>query len=354
MLSDQESLFAFMSNPRFIPERYCTFSSQLAATIGLEEAVLLQGLGNQLSTQKDQQSTISITALVDEFPFWDTVKIGQLLQRIVDLGILPARPSSSDPLVWVTTDNAPIQSAPERVTSTWAPSEHLIDLLNLNHGLTRKFTLEQLTTFDRTGDIRTLEARFRHHVLARWRQQQKHPAFTISEPRRFDNAWEPSADAKEILVRTEMPEDFLESIRPEFILYWKERGGAPKDVNSKFIQFARQRWVRHANSLQHSTVPERLDPTWKPNAAVYETLELSDISAQYIDSVLNEFIVYWVDSNEVHTSWNAKFLQHVKYQWQRHQEQASGRSTAGGGARPTDRTKDRSITDDLSDTSWAG
>ncbi|MDC3320331.1 DnaT-like ssDNA-binding domain-containing protein [Luminiphilus sp.] len=73
-----------------------------------------------------------------------------------------------------------------------------------------------------------------------------------------------------------------------------------------------------------------------------------------MDSVLNEFIVYWVDSNEVHTSWNAKFLQHVKYQWQRHQEQASGRSAAGGGARPTDRTKDRSITDDLSDTSWAG
>ena len=37
-----------MSNPQFIPERYCTFSAQLAATIGLEEAVLLQGLSHQL------------------------------------------------------------------------------------------------------------------------------------------------------------------------------------------------------------------------------------------------------------------------------------------------------------------
>ena len=117
-----------MSNPRFIPERYCTFSTQLAATIGLEEAVLLQGLSNQLSTQKEQQPTISITALVNEFPFWDTIKIGQLLQRIVDLGILPARPSTSDPLVWITTDNTPVQNAPEPVTAAWAPSEHLIDL----------------------------------------------------------------------------------------------------------------------------------------------------------------------------------------------------------------------------------
>ena len=59
-----------MSNPRFIPERYCTFSPQLAATVGLEEAVLLQGLSNQLASEA---STISIAALAEEFPFWDHV-----------------------------------------------------------------------------------------------------------------------------------------------------------------------------------------------------------------------------------------------------------------------------------------
>jgi hypothetical protein len=48
-----------MSNPRFIPERYCTFSPQLAATVGLEEAVLLQGLSHQLATDAN---TISVEA----------------------------------------------------------------------------------------------------------------------------------------------------------------------------------------------------------------------------------------------------------------------------------------------------
>ena len=71
-----------MSNPRFIPERYCTFSPQLAATVGLEEAVLLQGLSHQLATDAN---TISIEALAQDFPFWDHVRIGQLLQRIVCL-----------------------------------------------------------------------------------------------------------------------------------------------------------------------------------------------------------------------------------------------------------------------------
>ena len=339
-----------MSNPRFIPERYCTFSPQLAATVGLEEAVLLQGLSHQLATDAN---TISVEALAQDFPFWDHMRIGQLLQRIVDLGILNARPSH-DPLIWRVTDKPPEAAPRAEPLRAWTPSEHLIDLLNLNHGLTRDYILEQLKTFEASGDRKTLDTRFRHHVLSHWRQQQKHPAFTIKEPARFDNAWQPSLDAKEILARTEMPSDFIDSIRPEFILYWKERGGAPKDVNSKFIQFARQRWTRHENSLQHSTLPERLQPNWTPNAAVYETLQLSGISQDFADTVLREFVVYWVDSNEVHTSWNAKFLQHVKYQWQRHQEQISGRSQTGGGISPADRTKDRSISDDLSDTSWAG
>ncbi|MEE3095411.1 MAG: hypothetical protein VX314_00715, partial [Pseudomonadota bacterium] len=121
-----------MSNPRFIPERYCTFSPQLAATVGLEEAVLLQGLSHQLAADAH---TISVEALAQDFPFWDHVRIGQLLQRIVDLGILDARPCH-DPLIWRVTDR-PAEAAPKaEPLRAWTPSEHLIDLLNLNHGLT--------------------------------------------------------------------------------------------------------------------------------------------------------------------------------------------------------------------------
>lgn len=346
-------MLVFMSNPRFIPERYCTFSSQLATTIGLEEAVLLQGLSQQLSGRSESNHTISLSLLMEEFPFWDRVKLEQLLQRIVDLGMLPARPTAN-PLIWTVTEIPAPRDRSANALEAWSPSAHLIDLLNLNHGLTRDFILGQLKTFERVGDPKILDSRFRHHVLATWRRQQQHPAFSIKEPVRFDNDWVPSEDAKEILARTDMHPTFVESIRPEFILYWKERGGAPKDVNSKFIQFARPRWARHANSIQHSTVPERLNPAWRPNAAVYETLQLSGITEAFADTVLSEFVVYWVDSNEVHTSWNAKFLQHVKYQWQRQQEKVSGRSQTGGGTSPADRTKDRSISDDLSDTSWAG
>jgi hypothetical protein len=343
-----------MSNPQFIPERYCTFSAQLAATIGLEEAVLLQGLSHQLGSGAAESKTISVPALLAEFPFWDEIKVNRLLQRLVELGIIAATPTS-DPSIWSTGGHRQNRAAAQtHNTQAWRPSEHVIDLLNLNHGLTRDYILSQLKSFDRTGDPKAYDSRFRQHVLSQWRHSQRHPAFDIKEPPKFDNQWQPSTDAQEILVRAEIPASFCDSLRPEFILYWKERGGAPKDVNSKFIQFVRQRWVRHENSIQHSTLPERLSPQWRPNEAVYETLLLSGISEDYADSVLNEFVVYWVDSNEVHTSWNAKFLQHVKYQWQRHQEQTSGRSTPGGGTSPTDRTKDRSISDDLSDTSWAG
>jgi hypothetical protein len=72
------------------------------------------------------------------------------------------------------------------------------------------------------------------------------------------------------------------------------------------------------------------------------------------EPLLPEFVMYWVDSNEVHTSWNSKFLQHVKRQCRSagYGEQHGG-ETGRGGAGGGHRSKDRSLSDDLTDTSWA-
>ena len=85
----------------------------------------------------------------------------------------------------------------------------MIDLLNLNHGLTRDYILSQLKTFDRSGDPKGYDSRFRQHVLSEWRHSQKHPAFDIKEPPKFDNQWQPSTDAQEILARAEIPNILL-------------------------------------------------------------------------------------------------------------------------------------------------
>ena len=81
-----------------------------------------------------------------------------------------------------------------------------------------------------------------------------------------------------------------------------------------------------------------------------------NIDLDFATSLLPEFIVYWKDSNQTHTSWNSKFLQHVKYHWaKRHQMQQQTDNSHGGqqGTHSTGRTRDRSLEQDLTDTSWA-
>ena len=124
-------------------------------------------------------------------------------------------------------------------------------------------------------------------------------------------------------------------------------------MNSKFIQYARQKMAHHDNGLQHTTIPQQIAADFQPNEAVYETLAMAGVDRAYASSLVGEFVLYWRDSKQVHTSWNSKFLQHVKFQYQRQQEQLSGKASTGGGSGSIDRTKDRSIVDDLSDTSWA-
>lgn len=159
----------------------------------------------------------------------------------------------------------------------------------------------------------------------------------------------------EIMARGEIDRDFIEQAIPEFILYWRERGTNPKELNSKFIQHIRIQWAKYSSSLENSTEPKRINEQWQPAGDVFDILHLSHIDEDFARALLPEFIVYWKDSNQAHTSWNSKFIQHVKYHWaKRHQMEQAGSSHAGQqGTHTTGRTRDRSLEQDLTDTSWA-
>jgi hypothetical protein len=159
----------------------------------------------------------------------------------------------------------------------------------------------------------------------------------------------------EIMERGGIEREFIEEAIPEFILYWRERGAAPRELNSKFIQHIRIQWARYSSSLEHSTEPKRIMDNWQPTEDVFDILRMSHIDIDFARSLLPEFVVYWRDSNQTHTSWNSKFLQHVKYHWaKRHQIEQAGHQNAGQqGSNSTGRTRDRSLQDDLTDTSWA-
>jgi hypothetical protein len=345
-----------------IPDRQLTFSPELAATIGLEEAVLLQELGIRLSDS--QWATYNLSTLQQSLPFWSADHILVLVKRLVDLGILSqaAQGQANQLMLRVAASSSinPINPAAEnrsvthREPSTWEPNAALVELLTLNHGIPEHIVRQAQQSF-LPNSGREADTQFRQHVLAHWRQQppQRH-AFEVQTPVPFGRNWQPSEDALEILLQAGIDARFAESVRAEFVLYWTERGGAPKEINSRFVEHVRRRWLRHTSQMHHSTEPTRITRHWQPDSGVWDTLRLAGISEEQARALLPEFVMYWLDSNEVHTSWNSKFLQHVKRQCrpagEEHQHGGeAGRSNTGSGYR----SKDRSLRDDLTDTSWA-
>lgn len=379
-----------------IPDRQLTFSPDLAATIGLEEAILLQGLGELLSGRPQTSQCVALAEFERNFPFWDAAKIKAILARLEALGIIHVQSenqnadvirisavASPSPLAADRAGKQPpsSQSTPKRPMDSdaqppskqpldrhllktavrpWQPSEELLDLLHLSHGINRQFALSQLPHFSPATTDQAPDNRFRQHVLSAWRRHQsQHPAFEISPPPAFDQNWRPSDDALDIMTGNGVDLEFIDSMRPEFILYWRERGGPPKEINSKFIGWVRQRWVRFQAGLGHSPEPRPMTGDWQPSEQVFEVLALSNIDRLYAEERLGEFRVFWCDSGDLQTSWNSKFLQHVKHQWRWEHGQTGKKGSDHGGQQGRGqsggeyRTRDRSIADDLSDTSWA-
>ncbi|NND67995.1 MAG: hypothetical protein HKN19_10440 [Halioglobus sp.] len=372
-----------MSNSSLIPERQLVFSPGLAATIGLEEAILLQHLQECLEHGRPEFRggfawlTVTREALERSLPFFTPEDLQRVSRALVDKGIiLIESPPLNRGRELVFTLNQPAQgraetAPPEPALPTrrsaaplpvhWGPGEDLLQLLALNHNIPRQFALDQLEDFifywrERGETSHAWENKFRQHVITCWRreQQSQAEAFHSPQPVKLDNNWRPSQDALEIMTRAEIPQDFIEEAIPEFVLYWRERGAAPKELNSKFIQHIRIQWARYSSSLAHSTAPARMSDDWQPAADVFDILDLSHIDADFARSLLPEFIVYWRDSNQVKTSWNSKFLQHVKYHWaKRHQMQQVDKHGQQPGPGGQGRTRDRSLEQDLTDTSWA-
>ena len=59
-------------------------------------------------------------------------------------------------------------------------------------------------------------------------------------------------------------------------------------------------------------LPHTIDFEWSPSNDAYDILELSDISKESASKYLREFILYWKENGSAFTTWNSKFIEHVK------------------------------------------
>ena len=59
-------------------------------------------------------------------------------------------------------------------------------------------------------------------------------------------------------------------------------------------------------------MPHIIDENWYPDEEVFDILNLSEITKDSALIYLKEFILYWKDKGTALTTWNSKFIDHVK------------------------------------------
>ncbi len=342
-----------------LPEKPLVISPSLAATIGLEEAVLL-GVLHELFLHRAQQGWLRVDrqTLQQFLPFWPPQDVQRISGSLCDKGILQLRSapylsshvldfSLADGETAIAPASATTQPPPSitgrasLISPNWQPDAELLRQLS-QLGVAQDFVLQQVPEFVRYWRERG-EAhhawgnRFLKQVLRNWREQEQHGA-RLRQNAPMTAGWIPGPDAVEILARAGVSREFIDDSVPEFVLYWRERGEQSSTWDSKFLQHVRRQWAIFTAKLANDPTPRPITPDWQPSGDVYDILHMAAIDETFARAQLSEFVLYWLDSKQVHSSWNSKFLHHVKYRWARRHQQPWQGETDGFIATHTDRS----------------
>jgi hypothetical protein len=341
-----------------IPERPVIVSPSLAASIGLEEAILLQHLESVLALGMGETrdgyhwTTTQLSTLTQQLPFWTTAALRRILNNLVDLGMVLVKtmPKDENQTLELTINqqvryqrhNQPSSQATpsaslgaQRISANWRPDRAILDQLN-QQGIDLKFVEANIDEFvfywrERNEASHAWSSKFLQHVSRRWQTHQHHlqeAAVKLVTPPKHQTPiakqWQPSPDAVEILERMGINRNFIDDAVAEFILYWQERKEAQSTWNSKFVNHVKRQWARFTHTLKHDTEPRPITEQWKPDHEVFDVLTIANIDSQFARNLIPEFVLFWRDKNELHHSWNTKFLQHVKYRWARRNDNQTG------------------------------
>ena len=310
-------------------DNFLSFSKDAAKTLGLSEAVVLEIIKTRIQSQNNQ--FIELDSVLKETIFWDEKKTITLISKLQLRGLINfdkdnKRISFVSPEKKAKDTNVNRKSFEERSESfmekNWEPDAALIDQAS-EYGISKSFVLSQLDDFillhrEKSDTSYSWGVKFLRFVIKKWRSQEISD-FKKLKRKPIDQSWQPDEEAIEILTKAGISKEFIKNEIPEFILYWNEKGDVSDTWNSKFIGQVRRQWAKTQHLIDNSELPEPISPDWKPNQDFYEVLALTEIDKTFADSVLNEFILYWKETGQAHNSWNSKFFQHVKYQWQRQQ-----------------------------------
>jgi hypothetical protein len=246
------------------------------------------------------------------------------------------------------------------IPEQWQPDPHVFQQLT-RLGIPESFIQEaipEFVTYWRESGKHAISwgAKFQERVRKLWMEHETKVA-SNKIPAPITKDWQPSQDALDILIRDGIDPQFINDSVAEFLLYWMERGSAEITWNNKFVSHIRHQWQKFCSTIEHSTNPTRIPKNWQPSPECFDIARMAQIDIEFVNEQIKPFVLYWSDTNQTSTSWNTKFVQHLKWSWaKRHQLDNIGQSVShekGSAHHQSGHRANQSFIERHQDTSWA-
>ena len=290
------------------------FSPEIASSLGLEEAIILSLI---------ESFKLNEESLFKKLNFLPHEKIKNALSKLLVLELIEKLNSE-----FVLKNSIRANLKKENNDNDLKLKVHNDVLTQAKSlGMTEEFIQFHSSLFKASN--KNLESDFKtnfqllKYLIRAWRQEEKKEKIE-AEKVLIEKDWTPSEDVISILESADMESDFIKKCIPEFIVYWTEKQFKSNEWNSIFINHVRRQWARYKNIIEDNVSPKKMTHDWMPNQNCLDVIKLARIDEKFAKDQIPEFKIYWLDSNQVMTSWNSKFIQHVKYRWFKNNSKSSG------------------------------
>lgn len=293
------------------------FSPEVASSIGLDEAIILNLI-------KITPSNLSREELNLNLDFLSKDRKDKALTRLLALELIFEKDSNFSLKKDFLSNSDSKLFVPDQKLSI---SKDIVNQAK-SLGIPEDFIKSKYKIFidsveNSSDSLFKTDFKFLKYLIKEWRMEEKKEK-SEAEKIYIKNDWSPSGDVISILESAEMDANFIKKCIPEFIVYWKEKRLKSNEWNTIFINHVRRQWARYKNIIEDNISPKKMTNEWMPNQNCFDVLKLAKIDENFAKDQLPEFKIYWIDSNQVITSWNSKFIQHVKYKWFKNNSKSSG------------------------------
>ena len=301
-----------------VPEQPIVVSPTLAATIGLAEAVMLQSLAELIKHRGQQRATDSSLRwllLADDeltglFPFWSFAECQQTRSSLENLGVIrleraqSAQGAQEKAASWIAIDEQPVSSP----------------VLTSSAAKTSQPATQSATQPRQQAQPAGMPVSDRPSIQSNPTSNQGIQG-TAAIPESRNSAhlipvdWQPDANWIRLAKQHAIPDEFIHSLVPEFVSYWRDRGQARFSWGNAFYKHVLKEWRHEQTRKGAHELASTMSPQWQPSLDALEILENAGISGSFIEDAIAEFVLYWRERGVVHGAWNTKFIEHIRRQW---------------------------------------